>query len=149
MNQGTAKSTTSQTLLTLSGQNLGDREHRTVFIPIITRPSAQVAVTLQSSGPVDVSVSDANGPLATSGTAQTTYIRTITPAYDTVATIDIANNGVSPVTYTLSVTETYSAISPQEAQADTYGGYLGLAAGVGLVLLGFAVLLQKHDQLKT
>ncbi len=148
VNQGTAISSTIQPLLTLSGQNLGDGGHRTLFIPIITRPSAQVTITLQSSGPVDVSVFDANGPLTTSGTAQTTYIRTVAPTYDTVATIDIVNNGPSPVTYTLSVTENYSAISPQERQADTYGGYLGLAVGVGIILLGFAVLIQKQDQLK-
>ena len=148
VNQGTASSATTQALLTLSGQNLRDGTDRTLFVPIITRPSAQVTIALQSSGPVDVSVSDANGPLTTSGTSQTTYIRTFTATYDTVATIAIANNGASPVTYTLSVTETYSAISPQEARADEYGGYLGLAAGVSLVLLGFAVFMQKHDQLK-
>ncbi len=148
VNQGTASSATSQALLTLSGQNLGDGGHRTLFIPIITRPSAQVLITLQSSGPVDVSVFDANGPLTTSGTAQATYTRTITPTYDTVATIDVVNSGAGPVTYTLSATETYSALSPQASQADVYGGYLGLAAGVGLLLLGFAVLMQKHDQLK-
>lgn len=149
VNQGTTSSMTSQALLTLSGQNLGDGGHRTLFIPIITRPSAQIIITLQSSGPVDVSVSNPNGPLTTPGTAQTSYTRTITATYDTIATIDIENSGVNPVTYTLSATENYSVISPQASQADMYGGYLGLAAGVGLLLLGFAVLMDKHDQLKT
>src|SRR5712692_4501953 len=77
VNQGTTNSTTSQPLLTLSGQNLGDGGHRNLFIPIITRPSAKVIITLQSSGPVDVSVFDANGPLTPSVTAQTSYTGTI------------------------------------------------------------------------
>lgn len=140
-----SSSAVTQTLLNLTGQNLRDGGERTFQIPVVTRPSAQISVTLQSSGPVDISVFDANGPLTSSATGQTAYTRIIIPSYDTVASIAVANSGLSPVTYTLVATESYTALAPQSSQVYTYAGYIGLATGVGLLLLGLAVLIRRSQ----
>ncbi len=146
--QGTSSSATSQTLLNLTGQNLHDGGDRTFMIPVVTRPSAQITITLQSSGVLDIAIFDANGPLTTSGTGQATYTLTIIPTHDTIASIRLTNNGVSPVAFTLNAVETYNTLTPQQSQADANAGYLGLAAGVGLLMLGLAVFMQKSEQLK-
>lgn len=146
--QGTSSNMTSQTLLNLTGQNLRDGGDRTFMIPVVSRPSNQITIILQSSGPLDIAVFDANGPLTASGTGLATYTLTIIPTHDAIASISLANNGVSPVTFTLYAAETYNTLTPQQSQAAANAGYLGLAAGVGLLMLGLAVLMQRNEPAK-
>lgn len=136
--QASSSSPATQTLLNLTGQNLSDGSDTTFSVPLVFRTNAIVTISLQSSGPVGLSVSDANGPLA-AGVGQTSYTRTLTLSHDTIARITVSNPGLSPVTFTLSAVENYTPV-------DLYAGYLGLAAGVGLLLLGLA-FLQRRSQL--
>lgn len=136
----------SQSLLSLNGQNLHDGGDRTFLVPLVARPSASLTIRLQSSGPVDLAVFNNNGPLATTMTGQSNYTLTLAPTYDTIASIQITNNGVSPVTFNLSVTESYTNLTPQTSQVYQNAGYLGLATGVGLLVLGLALILEKEKQ---
>lgn len=138
----------SEVLLNLTGQNLGDGGHRTFFFPVIVRPSARITITVQSAGSVDISVYDANGPLLPAATGQTTYAAILTPSYDTVASIMVANNSPSPTTFTVNATETYTTLTPQTSQIAPDAGYVGLAAGAGLLLIGVALLLHKGGATK-
>ena len=127
---------TSQTLLSLQGVALPADGDRTFLIPLVVRPSAQVIVTLSSSGPVALSMVDSGNVLLAAGTGQISYNQKITPSYDTIAQITISNTGTSSVTLTINASETYTALN----------GYLGMAAGVGLLLSGFAILLLKEER---
>lgn len=79
---------------------------------------------------------DSGNVLLAAGTGQLSYTPKITPSYDTIAQITISNTGTSTVSVTINAVETYTALN----------GYLGVAAGVGLVLAGFALFLVKEEQ---
>ena len=126
---------TSQTLLNLQGVNVPADGDRTFLIPLVVRPSAQVSLTISSSGAVDYSIVDSGNVLIIAGTGQISYTPKLTPSYDTIAHITIANTGTSPVTVTINASESYTPLD----------GYLGIAAGVGILLSGFAIFLLKEE----
>ena len=127
---------TSQTLLSLQGVAVPPDGERTFLIPLVVRPSAQVSITVSSSGTVDFSIVDSGNVLLGAGTGQLSYAQKITPSYDTIAQIRVSNTGTSSVTVTINALETYTALN----------GYLGMAAGVGLILSGLAIFLLKEER---
>ncbi len=127
---------TSQTLLSLQGVVVPSDGDRTFLIPLVVRPSAQVSVTISSSGVVAFSMVDSGNVLLAAGAGQLSYAQKMTPSYDTIAQITISNTGTSAVTLTINALETYTAVN----------GYLGIAAGVGLLLSGIAILLLKEER---
>ncbi len=127
---------TSQTLLSLQGVAVPADGDRTFLIPLVVRPSAQVSLTISSSGAVAFSMVDSGNVLLAAGAGQLSYAQKITPSYDTIAQITLSNTGTISVTVTINALETYTALD----------GYLGIAAGVGLLLSGLAILLLKEER---